>query len=161
MNRLLLLRVQDEAGQPCRFLREVEIDSLLFFWEKSCTETHSQEFENFWRMQDEGLPFLLKIVAYVQPVWGWMGRSFHVWKWDPGAGRIDEDSMADKVMAFLKSADVSQLSRQEQECAAAYLVLREKMQKEGRSLGDIHFEATEMEVAEKLENLGLTGSAGL
>ena len=56
-----------------------------------------------------------------------------------------------KLEKFLLSPERRALAIEEQERAAACLVLWRKQREEGRGFGDIHLEATEKEVAAKRE----------
>lgn len=151
LEKQFLDRIKEATKQPVLFFREVKIGEILAFWQWRCTQDHLPDFANFCKAQKEGLPLVLMCIAYVQPVWGWQDASYHVWKWYPEIEQILDETLVEKMEKFLLSPERRALAIEEQERAAACLVLWRKQREEGRSFRDIHLEATEKEVAAKRE----------
>lgn len=151
LEKQFLDRIKEATKQPVLFLHEVKIGEILAFWQWRCTQDHLTDFANFCKAQKEGLPLVLMCIAYVQPVWGWQDASYHAWKWRPEIEQIIDETLVEKMEKFLLSPERRALAIEEQERAAACLVLWRKQREEGRGFGDIHLEATEKEVAAKRE----------
>lgn len=154
-------KAEEASASPVAFLREEEIYRILTVWQWYSERQKDKKFERFWQEQGNGLPLVLKMIAYIQTGDASSGGASHrIWLWYPNAEAVIDTALQNTLSRFCHSPEKEKLTQAEAEKAAAYFVLVKHMEEEGRTVRDLHLEATEQEVKNVLQTFYTSNAEG-
>lgn len=151
---IFIQQVLNASQKPICFLREVNIRHILYCWEKYCERKGSHDYFGFRDNQKDDVPALLVAEVWIQTALCSGRETYWAWRFVPGAEFIiNNRELPEQIRRVFQSIHVKQLTPEEQEKAAAYLLLIEKMKNENRDINDRELEVTDKDVQKKLREL--------
>lgn len=154
LEAIFIQQVLNAMRKPIDFLREANIRNILYCWEAYCRREGRNDYSEFLYAQEDDIPALLLAEAWIQTALCSGRETYWAWRFVSGAELVTKDqALPERVRRIFQSDAVKQLTIEEQESAAAYLLLIEKMKNENRDADDRDLEVTEKDVRNKLQEL--------
>ena len=154
LEEVFIQRILNASQNPICFLREVNIRNILYCWEKYCERKESHDYFIFLDDQKDDISELLLAEAWIQTALCSGRETYWAWRFESGAEFVVNDQeLPERICHIFRSDTVKQLTTEEQESAAAYLLLIEKMKNENRDINDRELEVTDKDVQKKLREL--------
>ena len=151
---MFIQRVSGVSQNPISFLREPDIWHILYCWKEYCSRKGQNGYSEFLHAQKDDVSALLLAEVWIGTALCSGTETYWAWRFESGAEFVVHDrNLPGRIYRIFQSGDSKQLTTEEQESAAAYLILTEKIKTEQRDIQDKNLEATEKEVKEKLEEL--------